>query len=187
MPSTATILRPMPDEIVEIIARGALVCDRRLLLCRNRKHGHVFLPGGHVEFGEPARAALEREMREEIGLKLVATRFLGAMETSFNQHRGPRPHAEAASPKCEASRPGRRHHELNVVFALEPDPAAAPFEPDAVCSQEPRIEFIWEPLDDLLCDSPTVTVLPPGILEIVSGRAPSSSPDSDDLWQTRWA
>ena len=72
----------MPDNTIEIIARGALICSRRLLLCRNRKHGHVFLPGGHVEFGEPARAALEREMREETGYLPKKVERLGGFYAS---------------------------------------------------------------------------------------------------------
>src|SRR5262249_44925533 len=39
---------------IEVIARGVIRRGRFVLACRNVKKGYVYLPGGHVEFGETA-------------------------------------------------------------------------------------------------------------------------------------
>lgn len=91
------------DRAVEIIARGVLIGPRGVLLCRPTRGGYSYLPGGHVEFGESAAAALEREFQEELGMKARAERFLGALECSFTQ-----PHGSGE----------RVHHELNLVFQV---------------------------------------------------------------------
>jgi ADP-ribose pyrophosphatase YjhB (NUDIX family) len=144
------------NPVVELIARGVLIERGRLLVCRSRKRGHCFLPGGHVEFGETAAAALEREMREELGAPLRAGRFLGVCEASFVQ----------------AGRSGRRrHHEVNLVFAMSRPPvgssrAAARGRPK-LASIESKIEFDWLALDQLRGRRPPVRLLPPGILPLM--------------------
>ncbi len=49
-----------------------VVDDGRLLLVRHSKDGRSYwlLPGGGVDFGEPAGEALAREVREETGLEI---------------------------------------------------------------------------------------------------------------------
>ena len=171
---TERMLCHMPHKTIEIIARGVLVHDDSLLLCRNRKRGYSFLPGGHVDFGEPAREALEREVREELGAGLLADRFLGAMEASFTQ------------PKADKRGPGRRHHEVNLVFQLSPPPAGPSFEPGALRSQEKHIEFIWEPMASLMSEQPSVQVLPVGMLELIIATSQLSSPDTGENWRSQW-
>lgn len=60
-----------------IVAVGALVIrDGRVLLARRGKepsYGKWSLPGGAVEAGEPLRAAVAREIREECGLVIDVT------------------------------------------------------------------------------------------------------------------
>lgn len=112
----------------EFIARGVCVREGMILLCRNIKHGNVYLLGGHVEFGEAANKAVEREMIEETGLVSRATRFLAAVQSRFTQR-------------------GTDVFELNLLFELEiesgANPAAAPR------SLESDIEFFWHPLSDV--------------------------------------
>jgi len=90
----------MSDQRIEFLVRGVVLRDGAVLVCRNIKHGYVYLPGGHIEFGESAATALEREMREETGRACTVGRLIGAHEESFEQN-------------------GRRRHELNVVFHVE--------------------------------------------------------------------
>ncbi len=123
----------------------------QLLVCRNRKHGHAFLPGGHIEHGESARAALEREMREELGQTLRATRFLGACEAMFHEAR--------------ARRAGVLVHEVNLVFQLELPPGQAVIPADFV-SRERKIVFVWIDAAGGLAHA---NILPPPITKLIEG------------------
>jgi len=103
--------------LVECIARGVAVRGTKVLLCRAKGGDSTYLPGGHIEFGETAREALEREVLEETGLSSRAGEFLGVVENSFLQH-------------------SKRHCEINLVYRLE-------LGPGDVTSREDWIEFEW--------------------------------------------
>lgn len=65
------------------VVGGMLVADGRVLLGHRspsrRWYPDVWdVPGGHVEPGETSRAALDRELREELGVVAVAATRLGA-------------------------------------------------------------------------------------------------------------
>ncbi len=112
---------------IELIARAVIAADTRLLVVRKKGVSYTFLPGGHVDFGEPAETALARELHEELGTAAQVGRFLGAIENCFD-------HA------------GGQFHELNLVFA-----ASFPESADAIAveSREPHLEFLWQPADRL--------------------------------------
>lgn len=109
---------------IEVIARGVLVEQGHVLVCINRKHGYGYLPGGHVEFGEPAHVALVRELKEETGLSGAVGALLAATEERF----------EVA---------GELHHEVNLVFHVEQlgDSTRPPLDP--IPSVEKKIGFEW--------------------------------------------
>jgi ADP-ribose pyrophosphatase YjhB (NUDIX family) len=127
-------VKPQGDHDVEFIARGLWLHGSRALLCRNLDKGYLYLPGGHIEFGESAAAALEREFLEEAGARVAAGGLLLVTEGAF------------ATKK-------RWHHELNLVFRVEPvasptarrasgsDPDGQ--EPPRVTSREKGIGFEW--------------------------------------------
>jgi ADP-ribose pyrophosphatase YjhB (NUDIX family) len=104
---------------IEIVARALIQGDRGLLLCRNLHEGYSFLPGGHVEFGEPARSALARELVEETGLTIRPTWLALVTEGLFTAD--------------------RIHHEVNLVFHVERRQW-----PDTVSSREKDIAFGWQ-------------------------------------------
>lgn len=110
-----------PDRI-ELIARGLLVLDGHVLMCRNADGDYLYLPGGHVEFGEAAAAALVREFEEETGLDAVVGPLLAVGEERFEQA-------------------GRRRHEVNLVFHVERLGELLPTM--EVPSLEEGIEFEW--------------------------------------------
>lgn len=59
---------------------SAIIFDEsreKVLLTQRADNGHWCLPGGHMESGESAAEACEREVWEETGLKVRATRLLG--------------------------------------------------------------------------------------------------------------
>ena len=109
---------------IEVLARGVLVVDGQVLLCHSRGARNTYLPGGHVEFRESARAALRRELEEELGRTATVGRFLGAVEHTFRQK-------------------GARHCEINLVFEMRIRGLRPPRDP---ASREPKIAFRWEPL-----------------------------------------
>ncbi|MCW5777508.1 MAG: NUDIX domain-containing protein [Phycisphaeraceae bacterium] len=112
----------MPEDPhhIEIIARGLAVQGQQLLVCSSRKHGYLYLPGGHVERGESSASALVREFMEETGLEVVAGSLLLVSENAFTQS-------------------GRDRHEINLVFHVEHPPTW----PLHVQSLESDIEFRW--------------------------------------------
>lgn len=112
---------------IETIARGICVKDGHILICRNRKVGNLYFPGGHIEFGETGAEALVREVREEMGVESAAREFLGCCEHRFDQH-------------------GKPHAEINLVYALDIPSIALG---KAVPSCEDWIAFDWMPVADL--------------------------------------
>lgn len=126
---------------IEIIARLAFVDQGHVLLCRRRDAGYTYLPGGHVEFGEGTRAALAREVDEELGVPAAVGRFLGVVENAFQQHGGP-------------------HQELSLVFAGRLPGVSFPAAPP---SREAHIDFVWQPLDQLAA----ANLLPPLVIDLL--------------------
>lgn len=121
---------PMPkDPYTEIIARGLLTHNGRVLLCKNIKNGYCYLPGGHVEFAEPARDALAREMVEECGQSVVVGPLLLSCEIAFKRKK-------------------RVQHEISLVFHME-QLGGTPTPPDEVVSIEDHIGFVWADLGQL--------------------------------------
>ena len=108
---------------IENIARGVCVVDGRVLLCRPKKGGYTYLPGGHIEFGEKGADTLRREVREELGVDSTVGDLLGVVESSFVQH-------------------GKPHAEISLVYRLSLADLNAK-------SQEDWIEFVWWPVDRL--------------------------------------
>ena len=116
---------------IENITRGVCVVDGHVLLCRPKKGGYTYLPGGHIEFGEKGAEALRREVREELGLDSSAGELLGVVESSFVQH-------------------GKPHAEISLVYRLDVAfPPAGEGGLPRVPSREDWIEFVWWPVDRL--------------------------------------
>ena len=112
---------------IEILARGVCVKNGKILVCRNRKHGNVYLPGGHVDWGEDSKHALAREWREELGVPGQVGRFLGVVEQVYKARSG-------------------RTCEISLIFEVRcPKLSAAKHPPSA----EDHLEFEWVPLRDL--------------------------------------
>ena len=113
----------MADLELELIARALMIRQNRVLFCKSIKHNYLYLPGGHIEFAEPAAEALSREMLEETGAGAHVGNLALIHEHIFRQ--GP-----------------RLRHELNLVFHVELDT-------DQVKSREKKIAFEWVALPEL--------------------------------------
>ena len=112
---------------IEILARGACVKNEKILVCRNRKHGNVYLPGGHVDWGEDSKHALAREWREELGVPGKVGRFLGVVEQIYKARSG-------------------RTCEISLVFEVLCSRISAKTNPP---SAEDHLEFGWVPMENL--------------------------------------
>lgn len=121
--------RPHGDHDIEFIARGLWLHGSRALLCRNLDKDYLYLPGGHVEFGESAGEALEREFLEEAGVRVASGRLVLVTEGVFETRK-------------------RWHHEINLVFHVELGGSGTSggvelSEPPTVRSREKGIGFEW--------------------------------------------
>lgn len=112
---------------IEIIARGVCVRNGRLLLCHTKGARNTYLPGGHVECGESAKASLAREIKEELGCNAKAGRFLGVVEHCYTRGR-------------------QRCCEINLIFELRISGLDSSLTP---ASNEDYIEFWWGSLGGL--------------------------------------
>lgn len=109
---------------IELLVRGVCVYRRQLLVCRNRRKGNLYLPGGHVHWGESVKSALRREIAEELGWRIPVGRFLGVCEHTFYQQ-------------------GRKVCEINFCFEVKCPRQYLGVLPT---SREPQLEFCWVPL-----------------------------------------
>ena len=85
---------------IELIVRAVVAEGSRLLLAQPTGEPWYFLPGGHVEPGEPAAIALRRELEEELGIQDV--RIGGVLAISENRYTDER----------------GDHHEVNLVHRV---------------------------------------------------------------------
>jgi 8-oxo-dGTP pyrophosphatase MutT (NUDIX family) len=126
----------------ELIVRALIIRDKKALLCKSKKRGYFFLPGGHIEFGETMRQALMRELGEELGAKIVESKFIGSIENLYTKD-------------------GEKIHEVSFIFHTDIDL-------EKVESKEEHIEFSWLSFEEFL----DVEINPPVLKDaITSWRA----------------
>lgn len=87
---------------IEVLVRAIIQEKGKILVCKKIGKKYYFFPGGHVEFGESAKEALVRELKEELGLKIKKSNFIGGSEHLFTED-------------------GKKHHEINLVFDVKID------------------------------------------------------------------
>ena len=101
------------------ITRAIILSNDYLLLCKQKQGNYTFLPGGHIELGESATQALEREIQEEIGEFISIKNFSGAIENAWEN-------------ECELSLFFEVNHQLTLNKV--PKPAS---------HDEMHLEFLW--------------------------------------------
>lgn len=132
----------------EIIVRGLVLHDGRILVCKTENRDYYFLPGGHVEFGENMKKALAREFNEELGIRPINTKFIGTVENIFFQK-------------------GRLNHEINFVFVAE-------IEAGEIEAKEDHLSFRWFLPQDLIEERFVPPALRDAILKWLSDKKPFS-------------
>jgi 8-oxo-dGTP diphosphatase len=112
-PTEPILPRGDADDRPRVRVSGFIVVEDRVLLVRQHRAAertspaYWLLPGGGVTFGETFAAALEREVNEEIGVRVAAGPPIGLMES--------------ISPD-----PSYRKHVLHVVLAATWPPKGPP-------------------------------------------------------------
>ena len=81
----------------EICVRAIIRRGNKILVCIGKKSGIYFFPGGHIEYGETAAAALKRELKEELGVRLKRASIMGTVENIYKEG-------------------GQKLHQINLVF-----------------------------------------------------------------------
>jgi 8-oxo-dGTP diphosphatase len=123
---------------IELIARAVIIKKDKILLCKQKDKDYYFLPGGHINFGETAQQALQREIQEELGVPFEDEPvFLSMLENIYKDGNGQR-------------------HELNFIFTARID--------DKIESKEEHIEFAWQETERIY----SVNVKPVAIQKIIS-------------------
>jgi 8-oxo-dGTP pyrophosphatase MutT (NUDIX family) len=92
----------MKNKKIDVLVRAIIEINGKILVCRKIGNKYYFFPGGHVEFGESAKKALKREIKEELGLNIKECSFIGSSEHSFVED-------------------GKKYHEINLVFQAKID------------------------------------------------------------------
>lgn len=125
-------------------ARAVILCNEEILLLKDLSHPepNYGLVGGGIEFGEGARAALGREIKEEIGVDLTISRFLGCFEQSFEHYRL------------------GQLHDLTLLFLV----IVSAQEKAQIVSQEERYQTEWVHIDEIS----KLNLVPPQLPSLLS-------------------
>jgi ADP-ribose pyrophosphatase YjhB (NUDIX family) len=108
---------------LHILARGIIKDGSKLLVCKNNTN--TFLPGGHLEFGENLTKTLEREINEELGLECIVEKYIGCMESIWEEE-------------------NIYNQEINHIFLVK-----GITQKNEMKSKEKHIKFFWIEVKDM--------------------------------------
>ena len=136
---------------IEVLVRAIIQERGKILICKKigkdyRGKNYYFFPGGHVEFGESAKEALERELKEELGLRTKKSFFIGGSEHQFIEE-------------------GKKYHEINLVFQVLTDKIKTK-------SKEDHLQFFLMDKDQLSKEKVLPTVLTKAVLKWLKTKKP---------------
>ncbi|RNI18072.1 NUDIX hydrolase [Flexivirga caeni] len=135
---------------VVVSADGKTHAVARLRPTAENPHGYDRLIGGHIEPGETAREALDREVLEELGTGVAEARLLDVLENIYRIN-------------------GRLGHEVVFVYAVRlDDPAVIPAEGKVFQDDGDPMPVRWRPVDDTGQSHP---LYPPGASELARAIA----------------
>jgi ADP-ribose pyrophosphatase YjhB (NUDIX family) len=126
--------------------RGVVFQDGRLLLVREREDGGWTLPGGWAEVGQSASESVEREVLEESGYIVKATKLLACWDRSKHPHPPIPFHAYRLVFRCEllGGAPSASSETTEVGFFAEDQ-----IPPLSLARTVPQqVRFVFESLRD---------------------------------------
>jgi ADP-ribose pyrophosphatase YjhB (NUDIX family) len=132
--------------MVEVLVRAIIQTKGEILVCRKIGKKYYFFPGGHVEFGESAKKAFVRELKEELGLDIKRSFFIGGSEHQFIED-------------------GKKHHEINLAFEVK-------LNKPKLQSQEGHLEFFLKSEKQLSEEKVLPAVLTKAVLEWLKNKKP---------------
>jgi 8-oxo-dGTP diphosphatase len=106
-------------------SRAIIISEGNVLLTHPYGKNFIYLPGGHIEQGETAFQALERELHEELDIEFEKLKFqgmCGIIESNF---------------------PELHYHEISFIFMYELEAI------QQIDSKEAREDFIWHHVTQL--------------------------------------
>ncbi len=56
---------------------GIIIQDKKILMLKGKGYKELWTPGGKIEEGESDEDCLKRELKEEIGVDLIESKFFG--------------------------------------------------------------------------------------------------------------
>ena len=139
-------MKKYPKKEIEVLVRAIVQDKGKILVCKKVGERYYFFPGGHVEFGESTEKALKRELKEELGLEIKKSSFIGGSERVF---------IEAA----------KKYHEINLVFQVLTDKIKTK-------SKEDHLQFFLMDKDQLSKEKVLPTVLTKAILKWLKDKKP---------------
>ena len=120
---------------------GIALENKRILLENYEEDDYWTLPGGGVNFLEPAKEALKREMREELGIDIQVGRLIWVVENFFTHG-------------------VKSWHEIGLYFMMMlPEDSHVRQKGEAFVSKDDTLKttFKWHQLDELS----NITLYPP--------------------------
>lgn len=118
-------------EVIHNLARAVILYNEYILFVKAvKKSGkaYFFLPGGHIEYNEPAKQTLARELKEEAAIEnAIISDLIGVYECSWDNN-------------------GNPYHEINLFFKTTLENASIENPP---CSIESHLEYSWQKISDL--------------------------------------
>ncbi|MDP3742528.1 MAG: NUDIX domain-containing protein [Candidatus Micrarchaeota archaeon] len=117
---------PREDE-VEITTGAFIIRDGKIFLTTGPKFNNKWtVPGGHVNYRETSKDCIEREVKEELGIKCKAIELFSVSERTHHTVRGKDRHFIFLNWKCEITEEpkidGKEHDKakwINIEDALD--------------------------------------------------------------------